>query len=144
MISTTSTVTRNVTLTDPINPHITTVVPFGTNRTHFNNTSIDTEIYLNISTFSATGLTRASSATTTSVKTLVTTGDTSAILQPSITTTTQSGDENGMLGFTPAVTSDVGKSQSSAATNGIEVSGPYLAMLAGIALAAVFGLFVML
>ncbi|KAK5133393.1 hypothetical protein LTR08_007732 [Meristemomyces frigidus] len=135
----TNTMTQNVTLTDPINTHITTVVPLNHTRAHSNNTSIDTNIYLNISTFSAPGLPSLSHGIT-SLGTVTTTSNAN---EPS-TTTTHSGGENGMLGFTPAVTSDVGRNHSSAATKVIEVPGSYLPMLAGIGLAGVFGLFVML
>ncbi|KAK5128340.1 hypothetical protein LTR85_003008 [Meristemomyces frigidus] len=145
--STTSTMTRNVTLTDPINTQITTVVPLSTTMTHVNNTSTDTEAFIDISTFSASGLTLASSSTSpTSLSSSSGSGGTltsTKVIRPSATET-RTGSETGMMGFTPAATSNVDAHPSSAAPKAVEMQGSYLPMLAGFGFAGVFGLFLML
>lgn len=142
--STTWTRTRNVTLTDPINTHIVTVVPANATMTHVNDTSTDADSYINMSTFSASGLTLNSSShsetltKSSSSETLTST----KVVRPSATET-HSGSETGMLGFTPAATSDVGEHRSSA-PKAVVAEGSYLPMLAGFGFAGVFGLFLLL
>ncbi|KAK4547707.1 hypothetical protein LTR36_000665 [Oleoguttula mirabilis] len=144
--STTSTWTRNVTLTDLINTNVVTVVPLNATPAHINNTSIDTDVYIDISTFSASGITPAtysSSESPTNSSSSETATSTSKVIRPSATET-RTGSETGMMGFTPAVTSNVGKNHSSAAPKMVEVEGSYLPILAGFGFAGVFVLFLML
>ena len=143
--TTTSTMTRNVTLTDPINTHASTVVPVDTTRWMVNNTSVDTQSYIDISTFSASGLVHQSSKTS-SEPTMSFSGSgtiiSTSVVSPSGTGTGTSGDSTGAS--TGAVTSNIAHNHKSSAPKVVEVKGSSLPMLAGFGVAGVFGLRIML
>ncbi|GAB1728034.1 hypothetical protein NU195Hw_g5773t2 [Hortaea werneckii] len=110
----TTTITNNITLTNPLYPAATTVVPANYTHPNISNTSINTEIFVNISTFSATGLTIASTEglSTEASSTLETglvnseTSISSKVARPSATETEPFN--NGPQDFSPAATTNIG------------------------------------
>ncbi|KAI7186609.1 hypothetical protein KC343_g12108 [Hortaea werneckii] len=110
----TTTITNNITLTNPLYPAATTVVPANYTHPNISNTSINIEIFVNISTFSATGLTIASTGglSTEASSTLETglvnseTSISSTVTRPSATETEPFN--NGPQDFSPAATTNIG------------------------------------
>ncbi|KAI6838457.1 hypothetical protein KC340_g3799 [Hortaea werneckii] len=123
----TTTITNNITLTNPLNPAATNVVPADYTRQNISNTSINTEIFVNISTFSATGLTISSTevSTTEADSTLETglgnseTSISSKVIRPSATETQPFN--NGPQDFSPAATTNIGGQNHS--SEGVKTTG---------------------
>ncbi|KAI7554133.1 hypothetical protein KC331_g755 [Hortaea werneckii] len=122
----TTTITNNITLTNPLNPAATTVVPADYTRQNISNTSINTEIFVNISTFSATGLTVSSTEVSTTEATTLETGLASSetsisskVIRPSATETQPFN--NGPQDFSPAATTNIGGQNHS--SEGVKTTG---------------------
>ncbi|KAI6803702.1 hypothetical protein KC361_g575 [Hortaea werneckii] len=123
----TTTITSNITLTNPLYPAATTVVPADYTHPNISNTSINTEIFVNISTFSATGLTISSTEvlSTGASSTLETgivnseTSISSKVIRPSATETEPFN--NGPQDFSPAATTNIGGGNHS--SEGVKTTG---------------------
>ncbi|KAI6914701.1 hypothetical protein KC316_g13783 [Hortaea werneckii] len=122
----TTTITNNIPLTNPLNPAATTVVPADYTRQNISNTSINTEIFVNISTFSATGLTVSSTEVSTKEATTLETGLASSetsisskVIRPSATETQPFN--NGPQDFSPAATTNIGGQNHS--SEGVKTTG---------------------
>ncbi|KAI7325264.1 hypothetical protein KC315_g8014 [Hortaea werneckii] len=123
----TTTITNSITLTNPLNPAATTVVPADYTRQNISNTSINTEIFVNISSFSATGLTISSTVvlSTGASSTLETglinseTSISSQVIRPSATETEPFN--NGPQDFSPAATTNIGGQNHS--SEGVKTTG---------------------
>ncbi|KAI7553699.1 hypothetical protein KC331_g1048 [Hortaea werneckii] len=123
----TTTITNSITLTNPLNPAATTVVPANYTHPNISNTSINTEIFVSISTFSATGLTISSTevSSTEAGSTLETglgnseTSISSKVVSPSATETQPFN--NGPQNFLPAATTNIGGQNHS--SEGVKTTG---------------------
>ena len=122
------------TLTDPINPTLTEVLN-STTTTRINNTSIDTVSYDNPLTFSMSGLT---SSTNASASSEVTSGSFSPENGTSVVTSSSSVGDT--LGYTGAIASNI----VSVASKAVQLDGFYLPALVVAAMAACFGLVLLL
>ncbi|KAI7337775.1 hypothetical protein KC315_g2109 [Hortaea werneckii] len=147
----TTTITSNITLTNPLYPAATTVVPPGYTHTNISNTSINTEIFVNISTFSATGLTISSTEvlSTGASSTLETgivnseTSISSKVIRPSATETEPFN--NGPQDFSPAATTNIGGGNHS--SEGVKTTGgggTFYVIAAVLGLAEIGGLMLLL
>ncbi|KAI7317809.1 hypothetical protein KC326_g3839 [Hortaea werneckii] len=147
----TTTITNSITLTNPLNPAATTVVPANYTHPNISNTSINTEIFVNISTFSATGLTISSTevSTTEAGSTLETglinseTGFSSKAIRPSATETEPFN--NGPQDFSPAATTNIGGQNHS--SEGVKTTGgdvTFYMIAAVLGLAEIGGLMLLL
>ncbi|GAB1739170.1 hypothetical protein NU219Hw_g3921t1 [Hortaea werneckii] len=147
----TTTITNNITLTNPLNPAATTVVPANYTHPNISNTSINTEIFVNISTFSATGLTISSIgiSSTEAGSTLETglgnseTSISSEVMRPSATETAPFN--NGPQDFSPAATTNIGGPNHS--SEGVKTTGgdgTFYVIAAVLGLAEIGGLMLLL
>lgn len=147
----TTTITNNITLTNPLNPAATTVVPANYAHRNISNTSINTEIFVNISTFSATGLTVSSTEvlSTGASSTLETglvnseTSTSSRLIRPSATETEPFN--NGPQDFSPAATTNIGSQNHS--SEGVRTTGgdgAFYVIAAVLGLAEIGGLMLLL
>ncbi|KAI7241872.1 hypothetical protein KC330_g242 [Hortaea werneckii] len=147
----TTTITNSITLTNPLNPAATTVVPANYTHPNISNTSINTEIFVNISTFSATGLTISSTevSSTEAGSTLETgvgnseTSISSKVVSPSATETQPFN--NGPQDFSPAATTNIGgQNHSSEGVKTTGGDGTFYMIAAVLGLAEVGGLMLLL
>ncbi|KAI6845004.1 hypothetical protein KC332_g3528 [Hortaea werneckii] len=147
----TTTITNSITLTNPLYPAATTVVPANYTHPNISNTSINTGIFVNISTFSATGLTIASTgglsteASTTLETGLVNseTSISSKVIRPSATETEPFN--NGPQDFSPAATTNIGGQNHS--SEGVKTTGgdcTFYVIAAVLGLADIGGLMLLL
>lgn len=121
-------------LTDPINTNITTVV-HGTSISRTNNTSVDTESYINISTFRMSGQ-PTTSADHTSPPHPAYSASTTTASASTTTATASTTSTDPLVGHTGAVTSKLGSHHSSDA---VEFNVPPVPALMVLALALCFG-----
>ncbi|RMY13278.1 hypothetical protein D0867_07507 [Hortaea werneckii] len=147
----TTTITNSITLTNPLNPAATTVVPANYTHPNISNTSINTEIFVNISTFSATGLIISSTevSTTEAGSTLETglvnseTSISSKVIRPSATETQPFN--NGPQDFSPAATTNIGgQNHSSEGVKTTGGDGTFYVIAAVLGLAEIGGLMLLL
>ncbi|KAI7159471.1 hypothetical protein KC349_g4119 [Hortaea werneckii] len=147
----TTTITNSITLTNPLNPAATTVVPANYTHPNISNTSINTEIFVNISTFSATGLTISSTevSSTEAGSTLETglgnskTSISSKVVSPSATETQPFN--NGPQDFSPAATTNIGgQNHSSEGVKTTGGDGTFYMIAAVLGLAEIGGLMLLL
>ncbi|KAI7484244.1 hypothetical protein KC351_g4623 [Hortaea werneckii] len=147
----TTTITNNITLTNPLYPAATTVVTANYTHPNISNTSVNTEIFVNISTFSATGLTISSTevlstgASSTLETGLVNSGTTisSKAISPSATETEPFN--NGPQDFSPAATTNIGVGNHS--SEGVKTTGgggTFYVIAAVLGLAEIGGLMLLL
>ncbi|KAI7186139.1 hypothetical protein KC343_g12258 [Hortaea werneckii] len=147
----TTTITNNITLTNPLYPAATTVVLANYTHPNISNTSINTEIFVNISTFSATGLTISSTEvlSTEASSTLETglvnseTSISSKTIRPSATETEPFN--NGPQDFSPAATTNIGGQHHS--SEGVKTTGgdcSFYVIAAVLGLAEIGGLMLLL
>ena len=120
------------TLTDPINPDVT-VIRNGTATSCVNNTSFDTQSYLDISTFSVIESSTSKSGSDHSKSRHRGTGSSTTVVKASTTSTDK-------LGFTPAATLHVGSDSNKT----VEPLGLHVPVLMVVAMIACFGLALLL
>ncbi|KAI6809940.1 hypothetical protein KC332_g5400 [Hortaea werneckii] len=147
----TTTITNKTTLTNPLYPAATTVVTANYTHPNISNTSINTEIFVNISTFRATGLTISSTEvlSTGASSTLETglvnseTSISSKVIRPSATETEPFN--NGPQDFSPAATTNIGGGNHS--SEGVKTTGgggTFYVIAAVLGLAEIGGLMLLL
>ncbi|KAI7271120.1 hypothetical protein KC345_g7279 [Hortaea werneckii] len=147
----TTTITNSITVTNPLYPAATTVVPANYTHPNISNTSINTEIFVNISTFSATGLTISSTGvlsteTSSTPETgLVNSGTSisSKVIRPSATETEPF--HNGPQDFSPTATTNIGVQNHS--SEGVKTTGgdcTFYVIAAVLGLAEIGGLMLLL
>lgn len=133
------------TLTDPINPTVTSVRTLGSTASSVNNTSIDTHSYIDISTFSATGTPTYATSTSLSVDSSLMSqmsSEMSSVMSSGLaskTVTLANGATTTEMGPLPSGTSTVGS--HSAKTIDDSGTTTFLLMLAGAVVCFIFAWF---